>query len=440
MSLALMFSWFASTARADTFRLLPDDAQALQVRVDLIQQAQHEIDCAYYGADTGRVPAAVLSLLVEAAQRGVRVRLLVDGLMSRLPEGLHRTLRHHGVDIQIYRPPDGLSFRVWNKRMHDKLLIVDKRRLIVGSRNLQDAHFGVRDPRFMDCDAFIEGSTAARAAAYFQWMWDQPHVRPLEAVNLWGRTVASRLPLVKDAWRRAWQQADSPEVHLQLMWISRQGLIDRGMISLDTGNDWSSGGDRGVPLELVHEVDADKSQRWVQRRLLRLIDSSTRSLLIQTPYPVFTDDAMRALFAARHRGVRVVLCTNSLHSTDRLITFSAFENIKDALLAAGVEIYEMPGPEHLHSKAMVIDDAVGVIGSYNFDERSAKLNTEVCVIAPDVRVAMRLRRMVEDQMSGGRRVGVSPPLLEDQHPAVGRGREWTMQMGRLLVPPIRWLL
>lgn len=428
------------SARADVFRLLPDDQQALQARVDLIQQAQYEIDCAYYAADTGRVPAAVLSLLIDAAERGVRVRLLVDGLMSRLPLGLHRTLRAHGVEIHVYRPPDSVCPNSLNRRMHDKLLIVDRTRLVMGSRNLQDAHFGLRTPSFLDCDVFIEGPTAHWAAAYFQWLWSQDHVLPMDAVNGFGRCVVGVLPLVKDDWTEHWKAAQSDDDYCRLMRTALASLVDQSMIRLHSGQHWAAGCNPHIELEFLHESDAAKSQRSVQNRLLQLIGEAHQSLLIQTPYPVFTQPDLQVLFDARRRGLRVVICTNSLHSTDRLMTYSAFENSKQALLIAGVEIYETPGPNHLHSKAVIIDDCISVVGSYNFDERSANLNMEVSVIAYDANTAMQLRRVVESQMTGGRRVTASPPLLEDSAATADKARHWKMQFGRLLVPTFRWLL
>ncbi len=427
-------------ARADVFRLLPEDRQALQVRVDLIQQAQHEIDCAYYAADTGRVPAAVFNLLIDAAERGVRVRLLVDGLMSRLPLGLQTTLRAHGVEIHVYRPPDSVCPGTLNRRMHDKLLIVDRRHLVMGSRNLQNSHFGLRTPAFVDCDVLIEGPTAQWAAAYYQWLWSQEHVVPMESVNGFGRAVVNALPLVRDDWTARWKAARSDNDYRQLMWAATASLVEQGVIQLHTGQSWSTGCNPHIELEFLHEADAAKSQRSVQNRLLQLIREARQSLLIQTPYPVFTQPDLQVLFDARRRGLRVVICTNSLNSTDRLMTYSAFENSKEALLMAGVEIYETPGPHHLHSKAAIIDDCISVVGSYNFDERSANLNMEVSVIAYDAATAMQLRRIVEAQMQGGHRVTASPPLLEESAAAADKARHWKMQFGRLLVPTFRWLL
>ncbi|QEG39000.1 phospholipase D-like domain-containing protein [Roseimaritima ulvae] len=430
----------ASPARADVCRLLPEDAVALQARVDVIQQARHEIDCAYYAADTGRVPAAVLCLLIDAADRGVRVRLLVDGLMSRLPLGLHRTLRAHGVEIHVYRPPDRPCPGTLNRRMHDKLLIVDRQRLVMGSRNLQDSHFGLRTPSFIDCDVYIEGPTAGWAAAYFQWLWSQPHVLPLDDVNGLGRAFVRALPLAEDEWTERWKAARSDEDYRRLMQTALASLVQQSVIRLQAGRDWAAGCDPHVELEFLHESDAAKSQRSVQRRLLQLIGEAQQSLLIQTPYPVFAQPDLQVLFDARRRGLRVVICTNSLHSTDRLMTYSAFENSKQALLAAGVEIYETSGPNHLHNKTVIIDDCISVMGSYNFDERSANLNMEVSVIAYDADTAMRLRRIVEAQMTGGRRVAVSPPLLEQSAAAADKAQYWKMQLGRLFVPTFRWLL
>lgn len=441
IAMTIGLGWPGSkSAQADQIRLLPGHQEALQARADLIQQAEYQIDCAYYAVDTGRVPAAVLQLLAEAAQRGVRVRLLVDGLMSRLPLGLHEHLCSQGVEVCVYRPPNNLHPILLNRRMHDKLLIVDRQSLVMGSRNLQDAHFGRRSPGFIDCDAVIEGSSAEWAADYFEWIWNHGHVEPLKDMNLIGQSIFRLLPNARDDWSRHWRAAKSDQDYAHLLQASLEAVVAEGMLQLETGNAWNQTSDPDVELEFVHEADTGKQAKTVQRRLQELIHNAQSSLLIQTPYPVFTRYDLEQILETRRRGVRVVLCTNSLQTTDRLATYSDFENFKGVLLEAGIEIYEAGGTEHLHNKAVVIDDCIAVIGSYNFDERSANLNMEVGMIAYSPDVARQVREIIESQMASGFRTTESPALLEPSPCGASTSRRLKMELGRLLVPTFRWLL
>lgn len=441
--LLCVVSWFGTAslrASEDHYlRLLPDHQEALQFRIDLIEQAEHEIDCSYYLVDTGRVSASILRLLIDAAHRGVRVRLLIDGLMSRLPEPLHRILRENGVEIHAYRFPESVHPRTLNQRMHDKLLIVDRKHLILGSRNLRDNHFGIGESPFLDCDLYIQGPVAGQAAAYYQWLWQHEQVKPLSQANLLGRMVTTALPLRQDPWVPAFKAAKTDQQYLQLLDRSYMFLIKHGFIgtrSIDTSKALPVAGNR---VEFFAETDVAKSNFHVQKRLLNLIHQAQQTVLIQTPYPIFNERDLLAIYDARQRNVDVILCTNSINSADRAITSAGFENIKDDLLSAGVKIYQLQSKPHLHTKAMVIDGQIGVVSSYNFDERSAALNLEVGMIVQDAHFTESLLAVIAEQMAGAQLATVAT-LLQPAADAVQSRRYWKVQFNRLLAPWIRPLL
>lgn len=440
VAIALGMVALAPAARGDVFRVLAEDRQAIQARVDLIQQAQHEVSVVYYAMDTGRVSASMFALLRDAARRGVRVRLLVDGLKARVASDLEEFLICEGVELRHYHPPRLLRPSWLNRRLHDKLLIVDGQHLIVGSRNLKDEHFGLDCVNYVDCDAYVRGEIAAHAKRYFERLWHSPDVQEVDRRGSLTYDVLRSRPRGSDPWARAWRDARTPADHRRLLDASLAALVSCHGIDLDSGYDWGAGWPDDVLIEPLHDAGPAKCELAIQQSMRRLIDSARHTLWIETPYPVFTDVMLEGILAARCRGVRIVLLTNSLSSTDRVTTYAAFQNIKGRLLRAGVEVWEYIGPGHLHSKSMVIDDATAVIGSYNFDPRSEYLNLEFSIAAHHPAAAAALRQSIHRQLDRARRVDDLSPIVEGMDPLPEIDRRVKMQLERLFVPAFRWLL
>ncbi|MGV3485613.1 MAG: phospholipase D-like domain-containing protein [Planctomycetaceae bacterium] len=437
----LLLSWqHPPRVCADVFRVLEDDHQAIQARVDLIQQAQREIKIAYYAVDTGRVPVALLHLLQQAAARGVQVQLLVDGLQSQVPSGLERHLIGSGIAIRHYHPPRLMQPRRINRRLHDKLLVIDGCEMIIGSRNLQDEHFGLADQNYLDCDAYVRGSSAAEVARYFDWLWRTSHVEPVSQHESFKLDVLKWRPSRDDAWAEVWRDADNRQDYRRLLEASLARLIGCHAISLCTGTDWSAGWPDDVCIRLLHDGHPDKTDRRLRQAFEHLIDSSRHSLLIETPYPVFTRVMLDAIVQASQRGVEVVVLTNSLGSTDRVTTYAAYQNIKGRLLRAGVKLYEFNGPRTLHAKSMVVDGSIAVIGSYNFDPRSEHSNLELSIAAHDPQAATALTTEILQHLRCATPIDNQHELVTEVPLTESLRRRITMQLERLAVPVFRWLL
>jgi putative cardiolipin synthase len=426
---------FSITARGDVFRVLANDRDAAQACIDLIQQARYEVNAAYYVIDGGRVPLVLLTMLRDAALRGLRVRLLVDGLHRQIPVPVVRHLIEAGVEIREYHPlnwsrPDWL-----NRRMHDKLLIVDCEQLVIGSRNLQDNHFGLECTNFLDQDAYIRGCAAAHASDYFNSLWESRGVRPMQLRNQHSFDLFSG-PHDPDPFHLANRHPDEIPALLAELVVS---LVEQQWIQLNTGCDWSAGFSDDVPVQFLHDVGKNKRAGSMGYDILGLIETAQHDLVIETPYPVFTHAMVRAILDARARGVRVLLLTNSLSSTDRLVTYADYQNHKHMLLRAGVELWEYAGADHLHAKLMIVDGWIAVIGSYNFDARSELINSEVAVAARSFAAAQALSHSIEQHMAESFPIGANGRADWDgpRHPNAEASQIGRLWMTRLVVPLIR---
>ncbi len=405
----------AEHAGANGIRILQDDQEAFQARIDLIQQASTEICVACYAVDTGEVPIAVLELLRQASQRGVKVRLLVDGLMSRLPTAFERYLCLHGVQTRVYHGTRHGKPMWLNRRLHDKLLIVDSHHLIIGSRNLRNDHFGLDKDNYIDCDAYLFGEIANESQAYFNRLWSSADVQAPTDRDSIGRDLLSLRLKKKACWAEAWRAANCPSHYQSLLDQSVDRMVCRLGVQLDTGNDWSAGAMHPAETRLLHDCRSDKPSRQMQRGIIRLINSARSTLVIESPYPAFTKQLRDAITRASDRGVRVSILTNSLKSSDQLSVFAAYQNDKRRLLRHGVSLYEYDGEGCLHAKSMLIDNRVAMLGSYNFDSRSDIFNLEICVVACGETVAAALKQSINARMCKSRRIASDTLFLDTVH-------------------------
>jgi cardiolipin synthase C len=360
-----------SAAHADVFRLLDDPRDAAQARVDVIQQAEHEIDAVYFLARNDRITLTALALLRDARRRGVEsVRLIVDANFQHIPRAVLAHLRDEGVQVRVYHPIT-LRHPSWLfRRMHEKAVIADSRRYITGGRNLGEAYFGLARHNYLDRDVYVEGASAAEADRHFEQLWASAGVCDLRV-------------RVSDAEkRRAAKVLDNAARTLD------------GFVQLDTHRDWSAGLKDVARIEFAADPIADDGPR-VGTRVAQAIESAHESVVIESPYLVPSAPLLDLLERKLAAGVRVQILTNSLRSTDGALPYAGYLKYRRRLLRDGVDLREYKGPDTLHAKTLVIDGRTVLVGSYNLDPRSESLNAEVMCIATDADVAREVLASVE---------------------------------------------
>lgn len=385
-------------APADTVRVLDRNTDALQARLRMIDHASYSIKMAYYSVDDSRVSREIFAHLVQAAKRGVNVRVIVDACFNYLSGSRMRQLMACGIEFREYHPPCWLHPVRTVYRLHDKLLIGDDYSVILGGRNMEDHYFGVGSTQmFRDRDVWVTGQAAEHAAEYFEQIWDSKHVgkvpdtptkaflqhlhepprfkhakRLTDGVIELGR--ASKALLCGDANPR-----NTPCTTLRPhdVWIpgvrdlSDQFIVPSGYV------------------KFLHSSKVASEESDITDDLLKLINSARCRIVIETPYLLLTDRLQRAFQAAIQRGVTVQITTNSSENTDCCIAQAAYITQRGKLLRKGISIWEYQEPNMLHSKTWVVDDIV-LIGSYNLDPRAALFDTQTCVLvfSPDLADAL----------------------------------------------------
>lgn len=383
----------------DAAALITDGPQALAIRLDSIAHAQRSIDVMTYIWTEDRSGRALAAALIRAAGRGVRVRLLLDDvdLLGRDPLWLALD-RIPGIEVRLFNPVAarasawqrvgqmGLLALRYNRRMHGKLWLADGRVALAGGRNLGDEYFGVVDGRrgqnFTDAELLLTGPIVAQTAALFDRFWNSDVVLPIAA--LWSGRLP-RLPRLRPRKRRPGAPAPVPEPGALTAALQARRPSTLTLIADPPDKALAKRGDHG----------------WVSDRLDPVLASAQQDLRIITPYLVPGAEGLAMLTALRARGVRVRTLTNALAVADHAVVHGAYRWYRGRLEGVGVELFEyLPlrsqgRPEMLHAKAAVIDGDRGFVGSFNFDQRSAWLNTELGVLFDDPHLVAQLGAWID---------------------------------------------
>lgn len=444
-----------ASAIADEVRILPlqHGNQAGQIRLDLIRKAQHSITAEYFIFDADGASLVGLALLREAARRGVKVRLIIDYIANSIPGTLLLELRNAGVEIKEYHPIR-LTKPGWIlRRLHDKVLIVDRKDMVTGGRNVQNSYYSLPSHnQFIDRDIYVVGSHVVGAAAdYFDNLWDSREVRKaaLGAFNprSFGISCNQRDYKERQICNRRQTLLRSKYQKDVTKMETRYSEFLKGETEFDPSSeqDWYVLTDPVSNATFVHDPIGAKSDKVGTGPLIvELIDSAKESILIETAYLVPHKNVVAALKRAIERGVDVQIQTNSAYSDDEImVMISYYRGEQQALLNLGVRIWEYKGPETVHGKSYIIDGRRAFVGSFNLDRISHKYNTEVGVLFEDPEVIQAIADDIRGRQSVSWEIGFDgrPVNLEinEKYPWKKRGG-FIKRILEVLLPLYRWYL
>lgn len=402
--------------------------ESLVSRAWLTQHATRSIDVQYFIWSTDNIGILASEALLSAAERGVKVRVLVDDFLLDVDEqSLLALAAHPNVEIRIYNPQYSVGTstlqRVWrvatgfrrvNQRMHDKTAIFDNLVGITGGRNMADEYFDYDHAyNFRDRDVLLLGRAVNEMTAHFETFWQSPLAVPVEQL-LDDPAHQPRPEQVNEQWQALRDYAARPENFepaVRQMLASLPTQFPTLVQHLAWGEAQFIGDEPGKNSRRLSLAGGSQTTSFLAQQLA----SAQQSVLIQSPYMVMPDGGIELLRQLVERGVRVRVSTNSLASTDNLMAFSGYQKQRPRLLEAGVELYEFrPDPAvqlellrryprlqsgqpvfALHAKSMVIDGTQLFIGTFNVDPRSANLNTEVGLFMHNPTLAAQLAASIE---------------------------------------------
>ncbi len=393
-----------------------DNATAFALRLASLRAAGRSLDLVSYIWRDDLTGQLLARELLAAADRGVRVRLLLDDVNVQGFDPKFRALNGHpGIEVRLFNPVRNRRTAVrrgiemllmavrFNRRMHAKLWIVDGRLAITGGRNIGNEYFGVpsaRKRRVRDADIVLVGPLAREAGRLFDGYWNSDQALPIAA--FW-RDYEAGLDRFRDRLEETAMRGSAR----RLLRATEALLPPTAQAPLPAGLRWTT--TARLLADPPDKAVGRLRDGWMPATLVPALRSATQRLRLVTPYFVPGHEGMQELRELAAEGVEVEVLTNGLAVTNHLIVHGAYRRYRRPLLAAGVRLREFapadgPGPgdraEMLHTKAFVVDGQLGFIGSFNFDLRSAWLNIETGVLFEDPAVLAELEAEI-DRCAGG---------------------------------------
>jgi len=408
------------------FRLVSEGSEAFAIRARSARWARRSLDVQTFIWHPDLTGSLLAYRLLEAADRGVRVRVLVDDMDARRNNAAFAALAaHRNIAVRIFNPfvsrqgvlgliAEGLlDFERIDHRMHNKTWIADNRLAVVGGRNLGDEYFGASGAvNFVDLDFAMIGPVVRDASASFDKYWNSPAAYPMETLDPVGVNAQAlaalriRLDEVAATAARTGRYADDQPA---------DAAVQR-LVTGDWPMQWTATYrfTADDPLKLTMR-DHDLQRAQVRRTLLRAVQSVQADLVLVSPYFVPGEGIAARLGDAVKAGKRVRVLTNSLVANDVAAVHGGYSRHREQLLESGVELWELkpadgsevhkrvlPSGASLHTKAMLMDGKTMFVGSYNLDPRSAWLNCEQGVLIESEPLASEMAQIFARQSDGQR--------------------------------------
>lgn len=394
--------------------LLTDPHEAFAARIELSQKAQKTLDIQYYiwrGDITGQL---MLDALKDAADRGVRVRLLLDDLgVAKLDDELYVLDTHPNIEIRLFNPfvfrpfkPLGFvtDFSRANRRMHNKSFTSDNAVTVVGGRNVGDEYFGATDGvLFADLDVLVLGPVVQDVSNSFDDYWASDSSYPIALMV----EPPSKRQLNHLA-ERARKIDRSPEAAIYKNVVSEATVMNR-LLAQRLPMQWAA--TKLVVDDPAKGLGEAANNELITHHIVRVMGQPQQSMDLVSPYFVPTDRGVDYFVDLAKQGVGIRILTNSLVATDVLAVHSGYARHRKRLLEAGIELFELK-PEmdvdngfsavhrfmgssgsSLHAKTFAIDAQRLFIGSFNFDPRSARLNTELGFVIDSPELVERVNQL-----------------------------------------------
>jgi len=385
------------------FYPLHNNLDAFMARVFLIENAKKTLNLQYFIYAEDDIAYGITQLLIEAADRGVKVKILIDDLLKKDADVVLEALAQHpNIEIKLFNPTPARKLFGWiqmafhidtlGRRMHNKLLVADNSAAIIGGRNIEDIYFAAdKENIFIDNDVLAIGPMVAEASNEFATYWRSNISVDIKDITK-GEDKADYKTLRKELFKSAHslyhneyiEEASQRPFTKAIKAHQLQLIYGNAHLYFDT------------PTKIT--ISEDETSSHLSEQIKPLFSKIEKSLKIINPYFIPTKNMIKRFRDLRAQGVEISIITNSLATNDGIPVYSAYSRHQKELLMIGVHLYELnPNSfkyiyknqkyrkgsiprSSLHAKNMIIDDKIVIIGSMNLDPRSIKLNTEMVSI------------------------------------------------------------
>ena len=391
------------TAGPDRIALLESPVEGLGIRLQLFRTATRTLDVVLHTIHEGVSTHAFFDGLQQAANRGVRVRILLDGKASSIRPSVNTLMKaldgHENIEVRRYNPINLLTPWKWHFLMHDKFIVVDGEYLLLGGRNLGDKFFAVdgysgklsndRDVLVWKADqSQPEGASVVdQAGTYMNSLWDYEDTRPMS-----GRAMrtARRDEMLAELHATAQQFEETHPAYF------RVSLSQYLSLSETT---------RKITL-IFNPIETCRKEPWIGEQMIRMATGAKESVMLQTPYITANRTILYGLEKVA-KNVNLSVLTNSAASTPNYPAYSNYYSQRQKFIDTGAQIYEYQSRHSIHGKAMTVDGRLGIVGSFNLDDRSMHLDTEIMMVVDSESFTGKLTGAIEEYKAQSLRVNAA---------------------------------
>ncbi len=386
--------WIKNNKDLSGFYPLWGGKNALKARLQLIESAEKSIDLQYFLIKDDSSSVAIIAALLQAADRGVRVRLLVDDVFTSFPDSYFFLMnKHSNIEVRLFNPISrrgiqalnfGGNFSQANRRMHNKSFIVDNTISIVGGRNIADEYFRLKDNSvFWDFDIVSIGLISKEISKSFDEYWNHSLAVPIDKLVKFtdDKTIKGFQSNIRKKHNTAFHQ-------IFKIGDSSNFIESDFNFTPATANFFSDS-----PNKLLDEFD--KTSNSLSGELINKILTAKKEVIFVSPYYIPGDEGINLINRLSNRGIKVSVITNSLLSNNHLAAHSAYAGYRNSIIEAGANLYEVKSNIDnqvekkitLHSKIIIIDREIVFLGSPNYDPRSFEINTEMGIFIYSSKIA-----------------------------------------------------
>ncbi len=360
----------------DRVVLIEDGKQGGIARINLFESAEKTLDICCFTVHRGKSSKIFFGKVLEAADRGVQVRILLDGIFHNLrgsyKDILYSLESHPNIEFKLYEPFNLIKPWTWNNRLHDKHIIVDDRMVLTGGRNIGDRYFIDNDNKSMvrDRDVLIintdlgqsKKSSIYEIKSYFDWIWNcqyskKPKIHLSEYRKVKGENKKEELEEYIQDMKKTYPHIFNTHIN----WLKK---------SVSTNK-----------VTFIHNpIGRFNGQPKILWELSQFIKDAKESVVIQSPYVVPNREMIEYIPPSYTEGKEITVLTNSLNTTPNFFGMAGYIRRKDDVESFADYLYEYQGKGSIHGKSCIIDNRISLVGSFNIDPRSAFLNTESMVV------------------------------------------------------------
>ncbi|ERJ11928.1 phospholipase D-like domain-containing protein [Haloplasma contractile] len=385
----------------DQVHLVEDRYYANQVMNNLVNNAEKSIDIAYFMLNDGLAAKAITFNLIKAADRGVQVRILLDGLANRvfnsIKEYLYIYATHPNITVKFYEPFNLLRPSTWNNRMHDKIIIIDEYNLgLIGGQNIDDKYLtrdGEKNMKFSDRDVVIvntnssnkQGTVINDMKHYFDVIFNHKYSKePIKKLTnkVIQKGNKKKRQIVSFAKKL---RVTNPELF--------NLTIDWNLQSIETN---------GIKF-IYNPITRLKKEPWCFIDIARLIENAKKSVLIENPFVIPIKQMLANLYKNNEKHEMTIL-TNSLATNSHVYAHSGYKKFRQYMIDKGTKLYEYQGKDIIHAKSFVIDQRLSIVGAYNLDARSTYLSTESMIVIDSEEFAQKLEDKIMKKINNSLQV------------------------------------